>query len=215
VNDFDGIVRVGALNSSSTVFLSGALGTYSQKVTVNTNEDFMALQKNATTTYATVPRICNGGTFDLNGGQPISGDLNSIQFCVPAGQVTSLQFSVPPSLQDMISLYTATSNSSAITIIASGENKTGTTANGIMAISGIPTEMPIPLVSPTGNDPVTIAVNNTGSANAVVVFQLQFPTVGGGGIPELSYLTVGLIAFAVLGVASYLVIRNRTHASRR
>ena len=125
-----------------------------------------------------------------------------------------MQFSVPPSLQDMTSLYTATSNSSAIAIIASGKNKTGTTVSGDMALSGIPTEMPIPLISPSGNDPVTIAVNNTGSANAVVVFQLQFPTTGGGGIPVLSYLLIAAIAFAVLVVASYLVIRRRRPASR-
>jgi hypothetical protein len=175
VNDFDGIVRVGARNSSSAVFLSGALRTYSQKVTVDTNENFTTLQKNATTTYATVPRTCNSGSILLNSGQPISGNLNSIQFCVPAGQVTRLQFSVPPSLQNMTSYYTATCNSSAISMLASGENSTGTTANGIMAPSGIPTEMPIPLISPSGNDPVTIVVNNTGSATALVTFQLQFP----------------------------------------
>ena len=177
VNDFDGIVRVGALNSSSTVFLSGALGTYIQRVTVDTNENFTTLQKNAITTYATVPRTCNGGAILLNSGQPISGDLNSTQFCVPAGQVTRLQFSVPPPLQNMTSLYTATSNSSAIAILASGEDKTGTSTSGVMALSGIPTEMPIPLISPSGNDLVTIAVNNTGGANAVVSFQLLFPSL--------------------------------------
>jgi len=214
VHDFDGIVQVRALNSSSTVFLSGALGTYSQRVTVNTSENLTALQKSVTTTYATVLRTCNGGTILLDSGQPISGDLSPTQFCVPAGQVTRLQFSVPPSLQNIEGLYTATSNSSALAIIASGENKTGASASGIMALSGIPTEMPIPLISPSGDDPVTVAVNNTGSANAVVVFQLQFPTTGGGGIPELSYILVAAIAFAVLGVASYLVIRNRTRASR-
>ena len=126
MNDLDGIVQVGALNSGGTVFLSGALGTYSQRVTVNANESFTTLQKNDTTTYATVPRTCNSGTILLNSGQPISGDLNTIQFCVPAGKVTRSQFSVPPSLQNMISLYTATSNSSAIAILASGENKTST-----------------------------------------------------------------------------------------
>ncbi len=216
VNDFDGIVGVRALNSSSTIFLSGALGTQSQKVTVNTNEGFTALQNNATTTYATVPRTCNGGTILLNSGQPISGDLNSTLFCVPAGQSTRLQFSVPPSLQNIESLYMATSNSSAIAILASGETKTGTAASGVVALSGIPTEMPIPLISPSGNDQVTIAVNNTGSANAVVTFQLQFPSssTGGGGIPEFSYLLVTAIVLTVLVVASYLVIRNRRRVSR-
>ena len=175
VNDLDGIVRVQAPNSSSTTFLSGALGTYSQKVTLNTNENLTTLQKNSTTAYATVPRTCTSGTILLNSGQPVSGDLNSIQFCVPAGQVSRLQFSVPPSLQNMTSLYTTTSNSSAVTMLASGDNTTGTTARGVMVLSGIPTEMPIPLVSPSGNDPVTIAVNNTGDVNAVVTFQLQFP----------------------------------------
>ncbi len=214
VNDFDGIVGVRALNSSSTIFLSGAPGTDSQKVTVNTNENFAALQNNATTTYAAVPRTCNGGTIPLNSGQPISGDLNSTQFCVPAGQVTRLQFSVPPSLQDITSLYTATSNSSAIAILASGENKTGTAASEVMALSGIPTEMPIPLISPSGNDPVTIAVNNTGSANAVVTFQLQFPSLTATTASTTTYLLVAASVFAVLVVASYLVIRNRRHASR-
>ena len=123
VNDFDGIIQVRAPNSGSTVFLSGALGTYGQSVTVNANENFTSLQKNDTTTYATVPRTCNGGTTLLNSGQPISGDLNTIQFCVPAGQVSRLQFSVPPSLQNMTSLYIATSNSSAVAILGSGENK--------------------------------------------------------------------------------------------
>jgi len=211
VNDFDGIVQVNALNSSSTIFLSGALGTYGQKVTVNTNENLTTLQKNATTTYVTVPRTCNGGT--INTGQPISGDLNSIQFCVPAGQVARLQFSVPPSLQNIESLYTATSNSSAIAMLVSGENKTGAAASGAMALSGIPTEMPIPLISPSGNDPISIAVNNTGGANAVVTFQLQFPSLSSASTTSTtSYLLVTAIVFAVLVVASYLVIRNRRHA---
>jgi hypothetical protein len=212
VNDFDGIVQVSALNSSSTVFLSGALGTYSQRVTVNTNENFTTLQKNATTTYATVPPTCNGGT--INSGQPISGDLNSTQFCVPAGQVTKLQFSVPPSLQNMESLYTATSNSSAISILASGENKTGTAASGVMALSGIPTEMPIPLISPSGNDPVAIAVNNTGSANAVVTFQLQFPSLTTASTTSTYLLVTAIVLTVLVVVASFLVIRSRRHASR-
>jgi hypothetical protein len=216
VNDFDGIVQVSALNSSSTLFLSGALGTYTQKVTVNTNENFTTLQKNTTTTYVTVPRTCSNDTILLNSGQPISGGLNSIQFCVPAGQVTRLQISVPPSLQDVTGLYTATSNSSAIAMLASGENKTGTAASGVMALSGLPTEMPIPLISPSGNDLVTIAVNNTGSANAVVTFQLQFQSLTTASTSSTtSYLLVTAIVPVVLVVASYLVIRNRRHASRR
>ncbi|MGD0638536.1 MAG: hypothetical protein ABSA72_10915 [Nitrososphaerales archaeon] len=216
MNDFDGIVQVSALNSSSTLFLSGALGTYTQKVTVNTNENFTTLQKNTTTTYVTVPRTCSNDTILLNSGQPISGGLNSIQFCVPAGQVTRLQISVPPSLQDVTGLYTATSNSSAIAMLASGENKTGTAASGVMALSGLPTEMPIPLISPSGNDLVTIAVNNTGSANAVVTFQLQFQSLTTASTSSTtSYLLVTAIVPVVLVVASYLVIRNRRHASRR
>jgi hypothetical protein len=231
VNDFDGIIRVGARNSSSAVFLSGALGAYSQKVTLNTNENLTTLQKNATTTYATVPRTCKSGTVLFNSGRPISGDLSSIQFCVPAGQVTRLQFSVPPSLQNLTSLYTATSNSSAIAVLASGENTTGTTASGIMALSGIPTEMPIPLISPSGNDPVTITVNNTGSATALVMFQLQFPSLsvalsttpttsspttsatasstGGGGIPEFPLQTIAVVAIVAIVAGSYLLVRQR------
>jgi hypothetical protein len=213
VNDFDGIVQVSALNSSSTVFLSGAVGTYSQKATVNTNENLTALKNNITTTYASVPRMCNGDTIVANSGQPISGDLNSIQFCVPAGRVIRLQFSVHPSLQNIESLYTATSNSSAIAILATGENKTGAAASGVMALSGIPTEMPIPLVSSSGNDPVTIAVNNTGSSNAVVAFQLQFPS-GGVGTPEslLEIVVIFAIVALVAIVVGLLLVRRAQRA---
>lgn len=212
VNDFDGVVRVGALNSSSTVYLSGTPGTYSQRVTVNTNENLTTLQKNVTSTYATVLQICNSGTTLLNSGKPISGDLSSIQFCVPPGQVSKLQFYVPPSLQGKTGFYTATSNSSTIAMTESGENNTGGTASGIMALSGIPTEMPITLVSSSGNDLVTVVVNNTGSAAALVMFRLQFPslTTSTSSNNTLLYTTVVVLLVAAIMATVWAVRRKKS-----
>jgi hypothetical protein len=176
VNDYDGVFQVTGLNGTGTVFLSGLQGQYGQKVTTFGNETLSSMEGNVTTAYRAAPSTCETGVVILDSGQPISGNLTgsqAVQFCVPARTITTLQFSVPPSLQNQTTTYTMISNSTA-KIMASGENGTGGQVNGEMFLAAVPTRMPILLISPSGDDPVTIGVNNTGRGTALVEFQLAF-----------------------------------------
>lgn len=241
VKDQDGVVQVSSPNSGTTIFLSGVLGSYSQSAVVHAHENSSDLQKSAATTYLSAPKVCNSGTVSLNSGQPITGNL-VVQFCALAKQVTNLQFNVPPSLQNRTAVYTVVSNSSALGMMSSGEDSTGGRTTGGMTLTGVPTLMPILLVSPSGSDPVTIAVNNTGASTALVTFQLQFPVLSvansttisttsiltstssspnstsstsstGGGIPEFPFQLVAASVFTAILVASYLMVRQRRTAS--
>ena len=179
VEVYDGAALVTTMESNSSFPLSGAQGVYSQEVSVQGNETVPEIAANVTTTFSHIPSPCQSGAVSFNSGNPIEGNLtgtSGIEFCVSAGQTTTVQFSVPPALQNLTTLYSFASNSSRLSVKATGSSSSGANPSGYMTTIGLFAQMPFPLASPSGDDRVSVSVNNTGSSTAVALLQLQlFP----------------------------------------
>lgn len=177
VDVLDGVASVRAPGYNSTTYVTGSFGVYSQGVTLAANQTVAQLQGNITTAFASMSSPCQTGNVRLNSGSPITGNLTGIggaEFCVPPGGTTGLSLYIPQPLQNLMTYYSLVSNSSYILAAAHGETSTGGRAVGYLSTLGLQTRMPIALVSPSGDDPVNIGVNNTGSTTALVLFQLGF-----------------------------------------